>query len=335
MRDFPDNAAVRSLYADALALQGNVASAIEQYELALRSLPGKDAEGIERRDDLRRRIADLHLSREKPQEAAKALSGLENVDGLDSLETRARIAVRTGNYAEARKLASKLRARDETGAAIMIEGEALAREGKLEQAKAKFGEATTALGDRARVPAAAIYRDAGHPAEGEKLLRAWVAAKPQEAEAHFQLGGFLERTERFTEGEAELREAIRLNPEFDEALNYLGYALIDRNQKVDEGLGMIRRALELEPDNGAYLDSLGWGLFRLGRYDEARTPLERAVREFPNDATVLEHLGDLYGKLGENARAGDVWRRALAAGPEKREELERKLATPPAPAPPR
>jgi tetratricopeptide (TPR) repeat protein len=70
---------------------------------------------------------------------------------------------------------------------------------------------------------------------------------------------------------------------------------------------------------------------KLGRLGDARDPLERAVREFPKDATVLEHLGDYYDRTGDAASAKVFWRRALEAIPETpeapgvKESLQRKL----------
>lgn len=61
-------------------------------------------------------------------------------------------------------------------------------------------------------------------------------------------------------------------------LNYLGYSLVDRNENLDEALKLIQRAVELRPDDGYILDSLAWAYYRLGRYDEAVAPMERAVK---------------------------------------------------------
>jgi Flp pilus assembly protein TadD len=72
---------------------------------------------------------------------------------------------------------------------------------------------------------------------------------------------------------------------------------------------------------------------KLGRLDDARDPLERAAREFPKDATVLEHLGDYYDHMGDADRARSYWRRALEAVPETpaaRETLQKKLDKEPA-----
>ena len=94
----------------------------------------------------------------------------------------------------------------------------------------------------------------------------------------------------------------------------------------DEALELVQRALKVDGWNGAYLDSLGWVYFQMGRYDEARGPLEQAAREYPNDVTVLEHLGDVYLELGGRALAREAWVRALDAGSENEESLRAKLA---------
>ncbi len=62
------------------------------------------------------------------------------------------------------------------------------------------------------------------------------------------------------------------------------------------------------------------------RQAEARDPLERAVVEFPRDATVLEHLGDLYDRVGDRTRAGSLWRRALDNGSTDPDALNAKIA---------
>jgi Tfp pilus assembly protein PilF len=49
------------------------------------------------------------------------------------------------------------------------------------------------------------------------------------------------------------------------------------DQDLDEALDMIRQASAARPDSGYITDSLGWVLYRLGRFDEAVEPMERAV----------------------------------------------------------
>jgi tetratricopeptide (TPR) repeat protein len=126
--------------------------------------------------------------------------------------------------------------------------------------------------------------------------------------------------------EKELQEAIRLDPEFHEALNHLGYSLADRNIRLEEALASILMAVALDPWNAAYLDSLGWAYYRLGQFDKAREPLERAAASRPGDPVILEHLGDLYEKLGQPESALASWRSALKAAPAGQEQLQAKIA---------
>lgn len=172
---------------------------------------------------------------------------------------------------------------------------------------------------------AEVYREGGRTHEGLKLLRAWAVAEPELADARFHLGVYLYALERLDEAEKELREAFRLDPEHDRALNFLGYSLAERKIHLEEALAMIERALEVDAWNGAYLDSLGWVYHQMGRYEEALQPLERAARELPKDATVLEHLGDVYLSLGERQGAVTAWNRALVAGAPDAEGLRVKI----------
>ena len=51
------------------------------------------------------------------------------------------------------------------------------------------------------------------------------------------------------------------------------------------------------------------------------------------DATLLDHLGDIYAALGRLAEAREAWRKSLEV--EANPEVEKKLhAQPPAPSPP-
>ena len=83
------------------------------------------------------------------------------------------------------------------------------------------------------------------------------------------------------------------------ALNYLGYMLADRGLRLDEAIGLIKKAVALDPQNGAYLDSLGWAYYKQGNYDLAEENLRRASEKIGNDATIQDHLGELYFKTGK------------------------------------
>ena len=74
----------------------------------------------------------------------------------------------------------------------------------------------------------------------------------------------------------------------------------------------------------SYLDSLAWVMFKLKRPKEA-LPNALKAAEFSEkpDATVYDHIGDIYAALNELEKAREAWRKSLAV--EKNEEVSKKL----------
>jgi tetratricopeptide (TPR) repeat protein len=121
-----------------------------------------------------------------------------------------------------------------------------------------------------------------------------------------------ERTNQWPRAEADFRRALELNPGQPQALNYLGYSLVQKQIKLDEALSMIQRAVAASPDSGYIIDSLGWVLYKLGRYDEAVPYMVRAAELMPIDPVVNDHLGDVLWAVGREREARFQWRRSLS-----------------------
>ena len=145
--------------------------------------------------------------------------------------------------------------------------------------------------------------------------------QPENWALFYSRGVCLERSGDFAQADADLRQALALNPDEPQVLNYLGYSLVDRGQKLDEALGMIQRAVAARPDNGAILDSLAWAYFRLGRYSDALAPMEQASLLMAVDPTVTDHLGDVYWAVGRKREAEYQWHRALSFAPEEKDAI--------------
>jgi len=144
-----------------------------------------------------------------------------------------------------------------------------------------------------------------------------LSPNPEDQEyALFVQGSIFERQKKYDQAEETFKKVLSVNPQNSNASNYLGYMLADRGVRLEESVKYIQKALELEPDNGAYLDSLGWAYFKMGRYDLAETPLEKAATKIQNDPTIHEHLGNLYLRMGKTAMAQEEWQRALKEWPD-------------------
>jgi tetratricopeptide (TPR) repeat protein len=149
----------------------------------------------------------------------------------------------------------------------------------------------------------------------------------------------------YAKGEAELELLLQLDPDEAGVNNDLGYLYADQGKNLEKAESMIRKAVQEEPERSAYLDSLGWVLFKRGRIKDAVEPLEKAVKNLTDggDATIYEHLGDVYFELQETQKARAAWEQAEKAAvkaiptdrrlPEIRKKLQslEKLGTTPKP----
>jgi len=136
-----------------------------------------------------------------------------------------------------------------------------------------------------------------------------------------------ERLDKIDEAEARLRRVVELKPDDPQALNALGYTLVDRTTRIAEGYDLIERANKLSPDDPFIMDSMGWALFRLGRYADAETYLRRALKD-RQDAEIAAHLGEVLWAKGEHDRAQEVWQSQLKVTPDNEVLLQtvRRLA---------
>ncbi|MBO6718963.1 MAG: tetratricopeptide repeat protein [Rhizobiaceae bacterium] len=132
----------------------------------------------------------------------------------------------------------------------------------------------------------------------------------------YQRGIAYERLKEWEKAEPNFFKALELYPDQPQVLNYLGYSWVDMNRNLEEGLELIRKAVEIRPSDGYIVDSLGWAYYRLGRYEEAATELERAVGLMPDDPILNDHLGDAYWRVGRRLEAKFQWAHARDLDPE-------------------
>lgn len=137
-----------------------------------------------------------------------------------------------------------------------------------------------------------------------------------EKDVHFMLANLYYQCQKYDTVEKELRLAIKIDPDFHEANNFLGYFFVENNRNIDEAITLINRALDSQPKNGAYLDSLGWAYYKKAQIEErddylflALQKLEEAIKLL-EDPYIFEHLGDVNYSLGSWYDALGAWEKA-------------------------
>ena len=159
--------------------------------------------------------------------------------------------------------------------------------------------------------------------EAESIFSIVCGLAPGDPIAHFYLGIVYDELKNKALSEKEVKKALELNPDYAEALNFLGYGYVEQNKFLNQAEGLIKKALKLEPDNGAYVDSLGWFYYKKGKLKEAKILLTRSA-SLMEDPVIYEHLGDVCFKLKDTAGAKLYWQKSLGLD-SKQESVKEKL----------
>ena len=168
-----------------------------------------------------------------------------------------------------------------------------------------------------------IYLQCKKLKEAESIFKLITGMAPADAEAHFYLASVYYETKDYGPAEKELKAALKLKPDYHEALNFLGYFYLEQDRNIDKAGSMIRKALSFDPENGAYIDSLGWFYFKKGKFKDALGQLEKAA-SLLSDPEIYDHLGDVYLKLGNRGDARLNWEKSLKLEADQ-EKVKQKL----------
>lgn len=217
----------------------------------------------------------------------------------------------------------------------------LSSQGKLDEAVGLLTETATREPNNPEVALtlSELLAESGKNDKAVSLIKSVLERNPQNNEivrlARSRLSVLYVNQGDFAKGEAELETLYERDPEDAGVNNDLGYLYAEQGKNLEKAEAMIRKAVLEEPDNSSYLDSLGWVLFKRGKAKEALEPLEKAAKKLvettASDATVYEHLGDVYFQLHDPAKAKAAWQDAVKAAnkatpPDKRlPEIQKKL----------
>ena len=161
---------------------------------------------------------------------------------------------------------------------------------------------------------AQLLRDAKEWQATYEMLTKAVEEYPESYELLYDRAMAAERVDKLEVLESDLRKVIKMKPDYAHAYNALGYTLADRTNRLAEAKELIDKAYKLAPDDPFILDSLGWVYYRLGNNPEALKYLQIAYTS-RSDPEIAAHLGEVLWTQGKHDEAQRIWREALVENP--------------------
>ena len=220
------------------------------------------------------------------------------------------IAEKQGDFQAASAWLDRIEDADDIMAAQMRRASLLARQGKLDEARAHLrGQPVRRPTDvRLKLVAEAqLLRDFKQWEEAYKVYGEAVQAFPDDQEMVYDQAMMAEKADRLEEMERLLRQVIAAKPDHFHAYNALGYTLADRGLRLAEAKQLIEKAVELQPNDAYIQDSLAWVEFRSGNTARALELLQAAYKARP-DPEIAAHLGEVLWTQGKTDEAKKIWR---------------------------
>jgi len=137
--------------------------------------------------------------------------------------------------------------------------------------------------------------------EAADLFARAAAARPQDADAHSNLGNVLKGLGRYPESLASYDGALALEPRFADVYTNPGNVFRQRG-RIENALANYERALHLQPDHAEACFNQAVVLQALRRFEEALTSCERALRIKPDFAEAWHERGNALRELALRAK---------------------------------
>ncbi len=248
---------------------------------------------LELRPHMAEAWADLGIALAQQGKGADAADALRKAIALrpEYPEARCNLGVilnQLGQPADAvASLQEALRQRPDYAEAYNNLGTVYQSRGRLAEAADCYRKALAILPNypQARQNLEGVLRGAGPTADAPTAAR-----DDDPARAHNVRGIALAQQGSWDEAIASFREAIRLRPDYGDALNNLGNVYFFQ-KKFDEAVACYEQVLRVAPDHAGAYSNLGEVVRQQGRLDDAVTYCERAVSLRPDFAQARVHLG--------------------------------------------
>ena len=147
--------------------------------------------------------------------------------------------------------------------------------------------------------------------EAEKYFVNALIIKPDSRNVLHSMGILYDEIEQFQKSDKIYLKLISIDSTDAQAFNNYAYSLVERDFELKKALTLAEKAVELEPNNPSYLDTIGWIHFKQNNIKKAKYYIELSLKISEENATVLEHLGDILMKIDKFDEAISLYKRAL------------------------
>jgi tetratricopeptide (TPR) repeat protein len=266
-------------------------------------------------------LGALDLADAAPQAAQQAFREAMMLSGADTRASQAlaSVDVSVGETDDAVEILTRLvNASPKDVGVRRFLAQTLVRAGQAGRAVAVLEEARSMAPEDLEVAydLANGYLQIKKPDAAQPLFAQIAKARPM-AQTHVLIGRAYRDAGDDERARAELREALRLNPEVRRGHYYLGTVLVadwQGGEALEEAIQEFRAELALAPGDALANVQLGMALVELRRLDQALQPLEIAARAPHPEARALYYLGRCHLGLGHPSEAEGWLRRALDVG---------------------
>lgn len=192
----------------------------------------------------------------------------------------------------------------------------LRQQGRHEQAEALLRKVLDARPDDADAlyQMALLKADAAAFSEAHYFITAVLAKKPQFAPAHVLLGRIQAGTGSSEAALASHARALAIQPQYAEAL-FEQAVVLQRLDRLTEALDSYAAALTLAPEQASVWCNHSNVLFRLRRFEEALHSIDQGIRRMPGDAMLHFNRGNTLTELGRLTEALAAFDHALTLAP--------------------
>lgn len=293
----PNNPAVNEALGVTQLAAGDTVQAIASF-MRLAELTPKSPQG-------QLRLAAAYMAAKQPDEALKSLrAALELQPDLPSAQRDiAAIYVRTGRTDEALRTAREVQSKQPTQPlGYVLEAEVYIAQKDLRNAERTYRAALKKFDLPALVTRThAVMLAAGKRDEADALAQDWIKRHPKDAMVLAYLGERDLAAKRYASAIEHYRAALERQPDSPPLLNNMAWA--SHALKRPEALEYAERAHELAPNNAAIMDTLGEILTQRGEPERGLELLGRAAELAPDAHAIRLHFAKALIQAGRKGAA--------------------------------